>query len=215
MAHEIVEQTFEIARHLDVHAGADGGHDIADLHGAGLEEAGENVVAIGRDDQPVHRQAHAPRDVTGEYVAEIPARNRERDGPVGSAEGDPGGHVVNRLRGDPRPVDRVHGGQPAFRAEPGVAEHRLHQSLAIVEGPFDGDVVDVGGIDGRHLAALDFGTPAPSGAARRSPCRPGRGRLRSPPTPYRRRSPRRRSPSRRAWRAHGRTADRRSGGHSP
>ena len=158
-AHEIVEQALEIARHLDVHAGADGRHHLADFHAAGLQEAGEDVVAVGRDDQLVDRQPHAARGIAGEHVAEIPGRHRERDRPVGRAEGDPAGDVVDRLGGDPRPVDRIHRGQPAIGAKPGVAEHRLHQVLAVVEGALDRDVVDVGGFDRGHLAALDLGHP--------------------------------------------------------
>ena len=44
-------------------------------------------------------------------------------------------------------------------AEARVVEEGLHQVLAVVERPFDRDVVDVGGSDGGHLAALDLRDP--------------------------------------------------------
>ena len=52
----------------------------------------------------------------------------------------------------------------AARLQPGakglVVEHRLQQRLAVVEGALDRDVVDVGGSDRGHLAALHLGDAA-------------------------------------------------------
>ncbi len=53
------------------------------------------------------------------------------------------------------------GPRPATLLEGLVGEHRLHPVLAVGEGAFDGDVVDVSGWNGGHLAALDVGNPSP------------------------------------------------------
>src|SRR3546814_15522745 len=41
-----------------------------------------------------------------------------------------------------------------------IVEHRLHQRLRIVKAAVDGDIVDVGGHDRRHLTALHVGHAA-------------------------------------------------------
>ena len=68
--------------------------------------------------------------------------------------------VVHRLRDDAGEVDRVHAGEPDGVAERGVSEHRLHQRLAVVEGAFDGDRVDVVLGRRRHHALLHRRHPA-------------------------------------------------------
>ena len=81
--------------------------------------------------------------VAGEDVAEIAGRHGEGDRAVGRAERSGGVDVIDDLRHDARPVDRVDRRQPDAVAEGGVVEQRLHQVLAVVEGAVDGDVVDV------------------------------------------------------------------------
>ena len=62
--------------------------------------------------------------------------------------------VINRLRGDARPIDRVDARQLQLVAEARVVEQRLHDSLAIVEGALERDDMHVGRVDAGHLAAL-------------------------------------------------------------
>ena len=45
--------------------------DLADLVDTGLERARQDIVDVGGDPQPAHRQAHALGHVAGEDVAEI------------------------------------------------------------------------------------------------------------------------------------------------
>src|SRR5690606_34416398 len=92
----------------------------------------------------------------GEDVAEVPGRDGEPAAPEAGDRGD----VVDDLGHHPGPVDRVHGREADPVPEGGVGEHGLHQVLAVVEGPLDGHVVDVGGVDGRHLPALHVAHPA-------------------------------------------------------
>ena len=103
---------------------------------------------------------HARGDIAGIDVAEIPGRHGEGDLAMRRAERDRGGEVIDRLRDDARPVDRIDAGEPHAVAEGVVIEHRLHQRLAVVEGAFDGERVHV--VVGRrgHHAPLHLGDAA-------------------------------------------------------
>src|SRR3546814_7292583 len=52
---EVEQQALEVGRDLDVHGRRDGRADAADGHGAAVEEAGQDVVAVGADDELGHR----------------------------------------------------------------------------------------------------------------------------------------------------------------
>ena len=157
---EVEQEAFEVARHLDIHARRQGRLDLAPLERAGLEEARKDVVAIRRQNQVADGQPHGPRRVASVNIAEIAGRDGEGDFLLRRAERRGGGEVIDGLAEDSRPIDRIDAGQARVRAETMVVEHALHQSLTIVEGALDRDVVDVGGGDRRHLAALDLGDPA-------------------------------------------------------
>ena len=157
---EVGHEALEIAGDLDVHAGAQGAPHGALGVDPGREEPGQDVVLVGRDHEPLDRQAHPVRDVAGIGVAEIAGGDDEGERARRCAEGERGVDVIGRLRGDARPVDRVDGREPRFRTEGAVGERRLHQRLAIVEGADDGGVVHVGRARRRHLAALDLGDAA-------------------------------------------------------
>ena len=177
------QQPLEIRRHLDVHRRRRGRHHLAQLVGAGGERAHQDVVDVGRDHQPVDRQAHALGDIAGEHVAEISGRHREGDLAVRRAERDRRGEIIDRLRDDARPVDRVDAGQPHLVAEGVMVEQPLHDRLAIVERAFDRDRVDVV-VRGRgHHPALHVGDAAVPGTARTGRRASGRGT----PRPRRRR----------------------------
>ena len=70
--------------------------------------------------------------------------------------------VVDDLRRDARPVDRVHRADAMPRLERGVGVHRLHDVLAVVERALDREVVDV-----RRPAAS---TSAPAGTGSCARC---------------------------------------------
>ena len=124
------------------------------------EEAGEYVVAVGPDVKRGHRKPHACGGITGEDVAEIAGRHGEGDGTVGGAQSQSGAKVVDDLRSDPRPIDRIDCRQPVASAKVGIVEHRLHQILAIVEGTIDGDIVDIRHANRGHLPTLRFRYPS-------------------------------------------------------
>ena len=94
-------------------------------------------------------------DVTREHVAEIARRHAERDRAVGAAERERRGEVIDDLRDDAGPVDRVHARKRDLVAERRVAEHGLHEGLAVVEVAVDRDGVDVAPLARGHLPPLD------------------------------------------------------------
>ena len=144
------QQALEIRRHLDVHRRRRGRGDLAHLIGAGRERARQDVVDVGGDHQPIDRQAHALGDIAREDVAEIAGRHREGDLAMRRAERRRGGEIVDHLRDDARPVDRVDAGQPHPVAEGVMVEQAFHQRLAIVERALDRKRMDVGIRRGRH-----------------------------------------------------------------
>src|SRR5690606_10380420 len=110
------------------------------------EELFKNVVFVGGQHQPAHGQPHFTGDVPGKNVAKIARRHAE--GHVRAAAGGRGAQptpeVVHDLRGNARPVDRVHRTQPVGVLEFEIARQRLDDILAVVEHAVDGDVVNVG-----------------------------------------------------------------------
>ena len=146
------QQAFEIRRDLDVHRRRLRGAGPAQLVGAARQRAGENVVFVGGDDQPLDRQAHALGDIAGEDVAEIAGRNGEGHRAMRRAERDGAGEIIDDLGGDARPVDRIDAGRASVGRGRRMVEQALHHRLAIVERAFDGDDVDIVGGDRRSSA---------------------------------------------------------------
>ena len=133
---------------------------FAHLVDAGLQRARQDVVDVGGDAQPADRQAHALGSEARKNVAEIAGRHGEVDGARGRAERHCRGEVIDDLRDHARPVDRVDAGQRHLIAKAVVIEQTLHDRLAIVEGAFDRERVDVGCAGGRHHPPLHLGDAA-------------------------------------------------------
>ena len=110
-ARRLEDQALEIRRHLDVHRRRGGRAHVAQFVGAGRERACQDVVDIGGDAQAPDRQAHALGDIAGEDVAEISGRHGEVDAARRRAERNRAGEVIDGLRDDARPVDRIDAGQ--------------------------------------------------------------------------------------------------------
>ena len=157
---QLEQQPLEIARDLDVHARAKARADRRQAHLAARQIAREDVVCVGRQHQALDRQPHRPRQVRRVDIAEIAGRHRERHRPARRAERQPGGDVIDDLRGDAGEVDRVHRRQAEVAAQRGVGEQRLHQILAIVESALDRDRMRVRRVERGHLPALHLGDAA-------------------------------------------------------
>ena len=65
------------------------------------------------------------------------------------------GEVIDDLRQQPRPVDRVDGADAVAALEVQVGADRLDDILAIVEDALDREVVDVGVLQAEHLRLLE------------------------------------------------------------
>ena len=69
------------------------------------------------------------------------------------------GEIINGLRKDARPVDRIHARQSIMVAEGEMIEHGFDMGLAIIKRALDGKRMDIGGMDGGHLPALHLADP--------------------------------------------------------
>ena len=104
---QIKEKAFEIARHLNVHARTDASNDVALAVASTGEETSENIVGIGRNMHARNRKTKLGRDIAGIDIAKIPRRHHEARRPGRGAEGERSVSVIDCLRHDPRPVDRI------------------------------------------------------------------------------------------------------------
>ena len=155
---ELEQQALEIARDLDVHARATGRrHDRAVVMSPVAKKRARMSLRLVADDEA----ARSAGPCAGRRSRQRRCRNcrsaRRRRPPARARRAPAAADVVDDLASDPRPVDRVDRRQRIAVAEREVVEQRLHQVLAVVEGAFDGDVVDVGRQHGRHLPALHLG----------------------------------------------------------
>ena len=103
----------------------------------------ENVVDVGGDDQPFNRQAHLRRDIAGEDVAEIAGRHAESHFAVRRAQLQRGGEVIDHLRAQPCPVDRIDSSNMMALFERVIIADCFYNVLAIIEYPLNCNVIDI------------------------------------------------------------------------
>ena len=159
-AARLEQQPLEIRRDLDVHRRRSRGMHLAHFIDAGFQRARQDVVDVGGDPQPADRQAHPLGDKAREDVAEISGRHGEIHRSRRRAERDRGGEIIHHLGDDPRPVDRIDARQRDRVAKAVMVEQPLHDRLAIVEGAFDRQRVNIAGAGGRHHPPLHVGDAA-------------------------------------------------------
>ena len=141
--------------------GLGGAPDLAAAVDAGAEETVQDVVLVGREDQPFHRQAHLRGEKPREDVTEVAGGDAEARRPVRAAgrQPEPRVKVVHHLGEQPHAVDRVDGPEAPARLEPTVVEQGLHDPLAVVERSLDGNAVNVAVRHRRHLQLLEAARP--------------------------------------------------------
>ena len=150
------QETFEVRGNLDIHRGRIGRDHVAQGMIAGVQRTGQDIVFVISNDEAINGQAHQMRDITCIDIAEIPGRHTEADLAIRRTEGRRGGEVIDHLRHDAAPVDRVHRREVEPFAQVGAGEERFHEVLTIVKAPVEGYGVAVVGIQRGHLAALKF-----------------------------------------------------------
>ncbi|MPM57065.1 hypothetical protein SDC9_103883 [bioreactor metagenome] len=158
-AEQIEDEPLEIGCLADVHGGAGRGCDLAGrTHpvAAGGEELVQHVVLVGGQDERVDRQSHLAGDVARADVAEVAGGHREADPLIVlRRHPQPQCYVVDHLRRQPRPVDRVDRTDVILRLEFGVGVDGLDGVLAVVEDTVERDVVNVGILQPEHLCLLE------------------------------------------------------------
>ena len=134
--------------------------DASGLVAAARKRAGQDIVHIGRDNQPLDGQPHALGVVARENVAKIPGRNSEGNPPLRGAEGDGPDEIIDNLGEDTSPIDRVDARKLHLVAKGKIAEQLFDDALAVIKCALDRQRVDVWLADRRHLPALHFGDAA-------------------------------------------------------
>ena len=120
------------------------------------EELVEHVVLVGGEDQLGHRQAHHACDVASADVAEVAGRHTEGELLiVGFSSGEVALEVIDDLRGDATPVDRIDGTDLVLGLEGVIIGDGLNDVLRIIEHAVHGDVEDVVVLQRVHLRALE------------------------------------------------------------
>ncbi|KPM74675.1 hypothetical protein AOG27_20945, partial [Pseudoalteromonas lipolytica] len=153
------QQPLEVGRHHDIHGGRQSRLELLLREVVGCQGAVQDVVGVGGDDEALHRQPHAVGHVAGEDVAEVGRGHAEAHLALRRAQRHGGGHVVDDLGHDARPVDGVDRHQAGAIQEGLVGEARLDHRLGVVEVALDGDVEDVVRQHRGHLAALYLRDP--------------------------------------------------------
>ena len=89
-------------------------------------------------------------------VAEVAARHAEADLLVIALRRfEITRKVINHLRDDASPVDRIDRTDVVFFLERGIVLHRLHNILTVVKHPLHGDIVDIPVLQAVHLRTLE------------------------------------------------------------
>lgn len=151
--------SLKVTGNADIHGRADRLVDIVSVILTLGEESVEDIVLIGRNNQPANGKAHLLGVKSSKDVAEVASGDgkvdRLHEG-VLVRNAQVGPEIVRGLRQDTAPVDRVDGTEVDAVSELLVVEGGLYDVLAIVKGTVDGDAVDVGVGDGGHLSLLDL-----------------------------------------------------------
>src|SRR6185436_17557789 len=125
---DVEYEALEVRRLRDVHRRARSRLRLVGAPGPvarGAEEFVEDVVLVGRENEPAYRQADRARDVPGEDIAEVSRRDGEVDDlALLFRHREIGAEIVDDLRGNPRPVDRVDRADLPLRLERRVGRHR-------------------------------------------------------------------------------------------
>ena len=139
---------------MNIHAGRCRGRHRATAIVPRTQRAVENIIHIGRHNQLGNGQAHFGGDIACKHVPKIAGGHGIGNRPVGRAQADSRIKIIDDLRHQTRPVDRIDGGQREAAIKVAIIEQRLHNRLCVIKAAVNRDVVDIGRKHGRHLPPL-------------------------------------------------------------
>ena len=164
---QIEDETLEVRRAGDIHRWGRGSLSLrsaAHAVGTRAEELIQDIVFIGSHNQAVNWHTHLARNMAGANITEVAGRHTEADllrvvrlSTVAASDTNPRGDVVHDLSHQASPVNRVDCTNVAAGLVLQVTGDGLNDVLAIVEDTVEGDVVNVGILQTKHLSLLERG----------------------------------------------------------
>ena len=160
-----IQQPFQIAGNQNIHRRRASRIEFPiPVVNAGVDEIGQNLVDVGCTNQLAERHAHLFCIVSSEDVAEVTSRNNDVQGFAHFQfallyQCHIRGHIVNNLRNEPSPVDRIGTGEPhisgsQFFLDGLVGKDFLNTALAVVKVALYGTHVDIAAFLCYHLPLL-------------------------------------------------------------
>ena len=115
----------------------------------------QDIVDVRGYHEALDGQPHLRCDIAGKNVPEVPRRHAEGNFSVGSPKLQRCRKVIDDLRHQPRPIDRIDGADAVRAGDFLIGEQPLHHGLRIVEaGVLECDIVHIGRSHRRHLHSL-------------------------------------------------------------
>ena len=152
---QIIQITFKIASHLDVHGGAACRHDCRHRIIPLGYKTGEQIVFIGCQDKFADCSGRQKilGNIAGENITEIAGRNGKIDAAVPGLRPDlePGINIVDNLCKNPGPIDGVDRTQMISVLEGNIIENSFDDGLPVVKSPSDCEIKDIFINNGCHL----------------------------------------------------------------
>ena len=120
-----------------------------------IKEIIEHIVFVGGDDKAIDWQPHLTSNVTGANIAKIARWYAKADFfVIACGDGKIGLKVINDLRKDTAPVDRVHRTEIISGFECRVLLQRFDDILTVIKHTVDGDIMDIVISQAIHLRTL-------------------------------------------------------------
>ena len=120
----------------------------------------QNVILVCCDNQFVNRQAHSFGNKARKNITKITRWNREANLTSRRAQSHGGRKIIDRLRQDTRPVDRVHPCQTHRIAKFKIVKHIFHPCLTIIKITINCNRMHIALARRAHLATLHIRHPA-------------------------------------------------------
>ena len=114
----------------------------------------QNVILVCCDNQFINRQPHFFGNIARKNITKITRWNREANLTLRRAQSQGGRKIIDRLRQNSRPVDRVYPRQTHRIAKFKIVKHIFHACLTIVKITINRNRMHIALARRAHLAAL-------------------------------------------------------------